>query len=118
MAEGVQESEHMPVQQCCHLPAALEEIIKETTHYVSDLNQAAGRERTSACLLANSEPSAFRFCTMPSTLLELNSLKGGEGCISLLSIAKIRRTIFLAVSVCWSRGREGVQGGWEHVEME
>lgn len=33
---------------------------------------------TSACLLANWEPSAFRFCTMPSTLLELNSLKWGK----------------------------------------
>lgn len=31
--------------------------------------------QTSACLVANVEPSAFRFFTMPSTLLELNSLR-------------------------------------------
>lgn len=43
---------------------------------VSDSDKAAGQDHTSACLLANSEPSAFRFCMMPSTLLELNSLKG------------------------------------------
>lgn len=35
--------------------------------------------QTSACFLANDESSAFRFCTMPSTLLELNSLRGGRG---------------------------------------
>ena len=41
-------------------------------------DEATGQEHTSACFLANSEPSASRFCIIPSTLLELNSLKGGK----------------------------------------
>lgn len=69
---------------------------------------SAFEDLTSACFLANSEPSAFRLWMMPSILLELNSLREEENMGSgsragyLLS-TEIRRFLQKSQSVwCWS----------------